>query len=51
MNPSKMKIFESIISISRDLKKLLSQEAINNFGKTTYQGDNAIMLSLCFKTS
>ena len=37
-----MKIFfESVISINRDLKKLLSQEAINNFGKTTFQGDNA----------
>ena len=42
MNPIKMKnLFESISSINRDLKKLLSQEAINNFGKTTYQGDNA----------
>ena len=37
-----MKIFfESVISINHDLKILLSQEAINSFGKTSYQGDNA----------
>jgi hypothetical protein len=42
MNPVKMKkFFDSVVSINRDLKKLISQEAINNFGKTSYQGDNA----------
>ena len=42
MNPVKMKkFFDSVVSINHDLKKLISQEAINNFGKTSYQGDNA----------
>ena len=42
MNPVKMKkLFDSLVSINHDLKKLISQEAINNFGKTSYQGDNA----------
>ena len=34
-------LFESALSINRNINKLVNQEAINSFGKTLYQGDNA----------
>ena len=34
-------LFESAFNINRNINKLVNQDAINSFGKTLYQGDNA----------
>ena len=34
-------IYQSALTIKQHLDKLINQEAINSFGKTLYQGDNA----------
>ena len=34
-------LFESAFTINKNINKLVNQEAINSFGKTLYQGDNA----------
>ncbi len=34
-------LFESALKINKNIKKLINQDAINSFGQTLYQGDNA----------
>ena len=34
-------LFQSIFTINKNLKKLISEEAINSFDHSLYQGDNA----------